>query len=71
MDTVKKCIVKNCTNSSNAGIFVGDLCSPCNEFITTNRGNKHSQAYRNAMEIATNELRDMILQFLQVTKNVI
>jgi len=30
-----KCIVKGCTNRSTEGTFVGDICSPCYEMITT------------------------------------
>jgi hypothetical protein len=41
-----KCIVKDCENHAHEGGFVGDLCSPCHEFITTGEG-IYSQAYRN------------------------
>ncbi len=41
-----KCIVKDCKNHTNEGGFIGDLCSPCHEFITTGQG-VCSQAYRN------------------------
>jgi len=41
-----KCIVKDCENHTHEGGFVGDLCSPCHEFITTGQG-VCSQAYRN------------------------
>ena len=44
----KKCIVMNCANHSDEGEFVGDLCSPCHEFVTSGRG-VHSQAYRNEL----------------------
>lgn len=46
----KRCIVKDCTNSSHpetGGEFIGDLCSPCHQYITTGEG-VWSQAYRNA-----------------------
>lgn len=46
----KKCIVMNCANHSDEGEFVGDLCSPCHEFVTSGRG-VHSQAYRNSRQI--------------------
>jgi hypothetical protein len=42
-----KCIVKDCKNHANQGVFVGDLCLPCHRFITTGEG-VYSQAYRNA-----------------------
>lgn len=31
------CIVKNCENSSEHGGFVGNICQPCYDFITTSR----------------------------------
>lgn len=46
----KKCIVMNCTNHSDEGEFVGDLCYPCHEFVSLGRG-ICSQAYRNAKQI--------------------
>lgn len=30
-----KCIVHGCTNHENEGGFVGDICSPCYNIITT------------------------------------
>ena len=29
------CVVKGCTNARHQGSFVGDLCSPCHNIITT------------------------------------
>jgi len=49
-----KCIVHNCTNDATQGQFVGELCSPCYEFIVNNKG-AYSQAYRNAFYIATTQ----------------
>jgi len=46
-----KCIVKDCENHEHEGKFIGDLCSPCHEFITTGIG-VHSQAYRNTQDEA-------------------
>jgi len=31
----KKCIVKGCENYHGQGTFIGDLCAPCHEMITT------------------------------------
>jgi hypothetical protein len=36
-----KCIVKGCGNHSDGGTFVGVLCSPCHQMITT--GEVHSK----------------------------
>jgi hypothetical protein len=41
-----KCIVKDCINQTHEGLFIGELCSPCHEFVTTGNG-VYSQAYRN------------------------
>ena len=30
-----KCIVHGCANRKNEGVFVGDVCGPCHEYITT------------------------------------
>lgn len=46
-----KCIVLHCENHSQEGNFIGDLCAPCYEYITTGNG-KHSQAYRNTLSFA-------------------
>lgn len=45
------CIVHNCMNYRSQGEFIGALCSPCHEFITTGKG-VYSQAYRNAIAVA-------------------
>lgn len=45
-----RCITKDCSNHSDEGRFVGDLCSPCFEFITKGDG-AYSQIYRNAHKL--------------------
>jgi len=42
----KKCLIPNCENCEHQGAFIGELCQPCHDFITTNTG-IFSQAYRN------------------------
>ena len=32
-----KCIVHGCPNRKNEGVFVGDICGPCYEYITTGK----------------------------------
>jgi len=32
-----KCIVKGCPNRKDQGGFIGDLCCPCYEMITTGK----------------------------------
>lgn len=51
--TPNKCLVHGCGNTSDQGQFVGEICSPCYEFITTGEG-RHSSVYRNA----TKELQE-------------
>jgi hypothetical protein len=43
-----KCIVKDCENHVHQGNFVGAICAPCNQFLTTGEG-KYSQLYRNTV----------------------
>jgi len=49
-----KCIVKNCKNHTHQGQFVGDMCLPCYQFITTGQG-RYSQVYRNAAVLESEE----------------
>ena len=49
---MKKCIVKDCTNTSDRGEFapLAEICMPCFIFITC--GNfPYSQVYRNAVKV--------------------
>lgn len=56
----QKCIVKDCENHKHEGGFVGDLCKPCHQFITTGEG-IYSQAYRNSHPV---ELTDEFIEKL-------
>lgn len=47
MKHIGKCVVKDCGNHTNEGLFVGLLCSPCHAFISGD-GGLYSQAYRNS-----------------------
>lgn len=40
-----KCIVFQCSNTSEQGLFTESLCGPCHEFVTTGNGT-NSTAYR-------------------------
>ena len=55
----KRCIVKLCTNHSHEGKFIGDLCSPCYNYIALGEGT-HSQIYRNSAITAKKDLLDKI-----------
>jgi hypothetical protein len=68
-DEFDKCIVKYCMNQKHEGQFVGELCSPCHEFVTTGNG-VYSQAYRNTQHEwvgLTNEEIDKIRNTLTLT----
>ena len=52
-----KCTVKDCTNHSEDGAFIGFLCSPCARFVS-GEGETHSQAYRNARSMADRFVAD-------------
>ncbi len=56
-----KCIVKDCKNHTHQGTFVGELCAPCHEFITTGEG-LYSQAYRNAIKTASLLLNQLVVK---------
>lgn len=45
-----RCIIKHCSNHTDEGKFVGELCSPCHSFVTSGRG-KYSAAYRLAERV--------------------
>ncbi len=32
---MKKCLVNDCTNHAHEGVFIGELCSPCHQMMTT------------------------------------
>jgi hypothetical protein len=65
----KQCIVKGCENlrydpekpeeCDDHGLFYGEMCAPCHEFITTGFG-EFSQAYRNAIMVASKMLSNAI-----------
>ena len=38
----KHCIVYGCTNKSSEGRFIGDLCVPCYEMLSTGKFNFNS-----------------------------
>lgn len=33
----KKCLVKGCTNTNDQGRFIGDLCAPCHDMLTSGK----------------------------------
>lgn len=54
-----KCLVKNCENKSEAGMFVGDMCYPCWSFAKTGT-EKRSQLYLNALKLFKRNLNKTI-----------
>jgi len=56
-----KCIVKDCPNKRSQGEFIGDLCAPCHNFITTGKADfGNCQAARNAVSFAASGLNKLI-----------
>ena len=43
-----RCMIPGCQNYTDQGIFRGDFCAPCYNYIVTGRGTT-SQAYRNEL----------------------
>lgn len=58
-EKVKECMVHNCTNVSNQGQFIGDVCLSCYDFIVEGKG-QHSQVFRNATIEIQKECHDFI-----------
>ena len=44
----RRCAVPGCLNHSDQGVFRGDFCAPCYDYVVKNEG-RHSQAYRNEL----------------------
>lgn len=44
----RRCLVRDCSNYTDEGRFIGDVCSPCWSFMITGRANS-SQACRNVL----------------------
>lgn len=47
--TVDKCIVYNCKNTKDQGVFIGDICKPCYDFLI-NPSSTKNQVYTNAID---------------------
>lgn len=69
---MKTCIVYNCANKENEGLFVGVLCSPCYEHITEKPKGKrgYSQAWRNSIETATKHDQERINTIKEAFKTI-
>ena len=50
----KRCIVFDCQNRESQGRFIGDLCVPCHDALTTQpkAGRQYSQVWRNSLQTA-------------------
>jgi hypothetical protein len=65
-----RCKTDNCTNHTDEGLFKGDFCSPCAEFISITMDNSktifnnHSQAYKNWYNRQLQEKIDEIKEIL-------
>lgn len=52
-----KCIVFGCTNKKHQGTFVGDICLPCYEIITTGNLEQPSNNFIHALAQENKELK--------------
>lgn len=57
--SIKKCLVLGCKNYSDAGTFVGDLCSPCYDMLTTGRVHKNNITFIGEMNKKINLLEEV------------
>jgi len=48
----EKCIVKGCNNKKTEGEFVGDICRPCYEMLTTGDISKPSTNFLHKLYLA-------------------
>jgi hypothetical protein len=58
----KSCLTKGCSNRSDQGTFIGDLCSPCHEAITTGNPGKYSLSWFSEMNRKLEKLQTDFLQ---------
>jgi hypothetical protein len=74
----KKCIVLGCENWSDQGMFEGNLCQPCHNFIAKGE-DRYSQAYRNSLQIiarllmsrtSLRRMEDMLISDLDPTSSI-
>lgn len=56
MNDYAKCLVKGCNNRKNQGVFIGDLCKPCYNYLTTGNVGK-TESFLNKMSIMRESLR--------------
>ncbi len=43
-----KCIVQNCKNTKDQGVFIGDICKPCYNFLIKPTS-ANNQVYKNSI----------------------
>lgn len=60
-DRGEKCIVKGCKNHPEAGKFVGVLCFPCWEMVTTGNISRGQTAFHDLQPAMNEELARVIL----------
>ena len=59
-----KCIVHGCSNHSEEGEFVGDMCKPCHDMITTGRADKPSDNFIHKLYMKRAILRAEVIERL-------
>jgi hypothetical protein len=55
---VKRCIVKGCTNQSDQGMFIGEICIPCYKMITTGDASKPSTNFIHQIYLKKEQWKD-------------
>lgn len=68
-----KCIVHGCTNGKHQGVFIGDMCSPCYNIITTGQVKPTSSFIGEMKDFKQNAIKlwniiDDIDTFLDIAK---
>jgi len=62
----RRCLVLYCSNYTDQGLFVGDLCAPCHTFVMKGEG-RHSQAFRNSLRTIATDLTNLLVRVLDPT----
>lgn len=62
----KKCLVMGCPNHRGEGRFVGDLCSPCHETLTTGAIHRANRTFIGDLKRIADHYRESVESVVQV-----
>jgi len=62
----EECIVAGCKNRKSQGKFVGDICSPCYEMITTGNVNINSTNFISSLNSKFKELKKQVREIVKI-----